>query len=91
MNKLALIILLSVIGNCIYAQDAIILTSGEQRSVLVKKVVLTTIEYVRFDNQQGAIYEVSKGDVRKIIYQNGVEEIFQEQGNIKSESALVLS
>jgi uncharacterized protein (TIGR02145 family) len=87
MNKIVLIIILSVIGSYINAQDIIVLISGEQRSVIVKKVGLTTVDYVRFDNQQGAIYEVSKGDVRKIIYQNGVEENFQEQSNIKSESA----
>jgi len=59
------------------AQDILTFRSGESKEVIVKKVGITTIEYLRFDNPEGAIYEVLKEDVFKIKYKNGVEDIFE--------------
>lgn len=81
MKKIVVLIVLSAIGYHISAQDVIFMNSGEQRSAIVKKVGVNTIEYVRYDNQSGAIYEVLKTDVSKIKYQNGVEDIFQPINN----------
>ena len=66
-------------ASLINAQDVIFMTSGEQRSVIVKKVGISTIEYVRYDNQSGALYEVLKDDVFKIVYENGVEDVFHTE------------
>lgn len=75
MRKYGLLLLLIVISCVVCSQDIIFLQSGEQKEVIVKKVGVSTIEYVRFDNQGGAMYEVLKSEVHKIRYQNGVEEV----------------
>ena len=66
------------------------MSSGEQRSVIVKKVGINTVEYVRYDDQSGATYEVSVEDVRKIKYQNGSEDSFQQIFNDQSVSKVAI-
>ena len=63
--RVLLLIVMVIIMPQIYSQDVIYMTSGEQRAVIVKKVGVNTIEYLRYDNPQGAIYEVSKVEVSK--------------------------
>jgi len=81
MKKIVFLIALFAFGYPVIAQDVIIRKTGEEKKVIVKKVGEVTIEYVRFDNQNGPIYEVSKVDVSKIKYQNGTEDIFQQDQN----------
>jgi uncharacterized protein (TIGR02145 family) len=81
MKRATITIFLIGILTIINAQDTLVMTSGEHHSVIVKKVGINTIEYVRFDNPSGALYEVLKTDVSKIIYQNGVEDIIQRPLN----------
>jgi uncharacterized protein (TIGR02145 family) len=82
MKKIVALILLSAIGIHLNAQDMLILRTGEKQSVVIKKVGLNTIEYVRFDSQRRPVYEVNKEDVHKIIYKNGVEDTFQPLNRI---------
>ena len=59
------------------AQDIIIFRTGEEKETIVKKVGISTVEYLRYDNPKGAIYEVLKVDVFMIKYENGVKDIFE--------------
>lgn len=77
MKKISYIFSFFALTFCIQAQDQIIMMTGEQKQAVVKKVGVNTIEFVRYDNQSGALYEINKSDVQKIIYQNGVEEVIQ--------------
>jgi len=70
-------ILALTIFTSLSAQDIIIFRSGEEKEVIVKKVGISTIEYLRYDNLGGAIYEVLKDDVFSIKYENGVKDIFE--------------
>jgi uncharacterized protein (TIGR02145 family) len=74
MKKMLVIIVLFVTSYPVNAQDVITMKSGEELQVKVKKIGLNTIEYVRFDNETGPMYEISKEDVSKIRYQNGIED-----------------
>lgn len=60
----------------VVAQDIVVLKTGEEVKTKVKKVGVTIIEYVRYDNQGGPVYEVLKDDIFKIKYANGVEDVF---------------
>ena len=77
MKKALLIIILTFLGIYINAQDMLIMKDGEKRIVLIKKVGLETIEYVRYDSKRNPMYEVNKNEVHKIIYHNGTEDVFQ--------------
>lgn len=83
MKKIILIIALSGFYVCLSAQDILILKSGEKQSVIIKKVGINTIEYVRFGSPKKPIYEINKTDVNKIIYKNGVEDIFQPLNKVE--------
>ncbi len=63
--------------SCAVAQDVVVFRTGEEKESIVKKVGITSIEYVRFDNPDGAIYEVLKDDVFMIQFENGVKEYFE--------------
>lgn len=60
------------------AQDIIVFRSGEEVSATVKKVGVTTIEYVKYNNPAGPTYEVLKSDVVQILYKNGTKDIFSK-------------
>lgn len=50
---------------------------GEKKEVIVKKVGISSVEYIRYDNQGGPVYEVPKGDLFMIEYENGVNDYFE--------------
>ena len=77
MKKYLITILVLTILTSLSAQDIIVFRSGEEKEVIVKKVGTSTIEYLRYDNLEGAIYEVLKDDILSIKYENGVEDIFK--------------
>ncbi len=58
------------------AQDKIFKSNGEVLDTKIRNVTSSSIVYVRYDNQGGPEYSISKNDVDKIKYQNGSEESF---------------
>lgn len=65
------------------AQDKIYKKDGGIIEAKVK-TVSTSIIYTRFDNQGGPEYTILKKDVSKIVYQNGVVDVFG--GDTKGEA-----
>lgn len=67
------------------AQDIVVYRTGEEKEAIVKKVGVTTIEYVRYDNKEGPLYEVLKDVLFMIQYENGVKDYFEpsKQEHIK--------
>jgi uncharacterized protein (TIGR02145 family) len=63
------------------AQDIIRLKTGNETHAIIKKVGVNTIEYVRFDNQNGPIYEILKEDISSIKYENGAEDYFETKNS----------
>lgn len=61
----------------VFSQDILYMKSGEERKAIVKYVSIDRIEYIRFDNQDGPIYELNKGDLLKIVYENGTVDYFE--------------
>lgn len=78
MKKLiiAQIILLILLPQIVFSQDKIVFKNGNKLEVTVTKVGLNIVEYKRFDNVSGPIYEVLKEDISSITYQNGVVDSF---------------
>lgn len=61
------------------AQDRIFFRDGRVTEAKVLTVFPETVEYVRFDNQSGPRYNISKDRLVQIVYENGVKDVFSEQ------------
>ena len=69
-------LLLLISSQFIFAQDLIMLKSGGETLAIIRKIGIITVEYVRYDNQGGPIYEILKEDIFSIKYENGTEDYF---------------
>jgi len=59
------------------AQDTIVFRIGEEQEVVLKKVGVDIIEYIRYDNQNGPTYETKKSQISLIKYANGASDNFE--------------
>ena len=81
-------LVLLISSQFIFAQDIILLKSGVKTHAIIRKVGVKTVEYVRYDNQGGPIYEILKEDIFNIKYENGTEDNFRAN-NIDMPSMIV--
>jgi|GEM_PF-3055276 len=63
------------------AQDLIRLKTGKETKAIIRKVGINTVEYVRFDNQDGPVYEILKKDILIIKYKNGTVDYFENNNS----------
>jgi hypothetical protein len=61
------------------AQDRIYIDNGKVIDAKVKEVNQRSIVYRRWDNQDGADYVLTRREVERIVYENGTEEVFEQQ------------
>ena len=71
-------VFIALIAIAAQAQDKIYKKDGTVLDSKVKSVGERTITYKRFDNQDGPEYSILKNDVAKIVYQNGITDVFEE-------------
>lgn len=62
----------------LFAQDKVILKSGDEFNAKIIKIGLDMVKYKKWTNLEGPIYSVSKSDIFKITYQNGEHERFKD-------------
>ncbi|MBZ0097457.1 MAG: hypothetical protein K8F30_00155 [Taibaiella sp.] len=58
------------------AQDKLYKKNGDMIEVNVTEVTTRTVSYKKADNAAGPTYTIAKGDVAKIVYENGSEDVF---------------
>jgi hypothetical protein len=64
-------------GNAyLFAQDTMILQTGEELQVIVKEVGVETIWYKKLANPDGPDYSIPRADVFMIKYENGTQDVF---------------
>lgn len=63
----------------LYAQDRIYKKNGEVIESKVKEINAKTIVFKKWNNLDGPDYSIPKNDANKIVFQNGVEEIFSTE------------
>jgi len=73
-----LTVCIALIAIATHAQDKIYKKDGTVLDSKVKSVGERTIVYKRFDNQDGPEYSILKNEVTKIVYQNGITDVFEE-------------
>ncbi len=62
----------------LFAQDNIVLRSGEEIKAKVEEVGIAEIKYRKSDNLTGPLYTIRKGEVLLINYQNGTKDVFSQ-------------
>jgi hypothetical protein len=82
--KNTLLFFLSLIGFNSLAQDKIYLKNGEKIEAKIIKVTEEKIEYKKFNNQNGPLFEISVDKTQLVVYENGESQIFQETKSNKN-------
>lgn len=80
--KKILIALLLIIGVNLIAQDKIYLKNGEKIEAKIIKVTEEKIEYKKFNNQDGPLFEISLNKMQLVVYENGESQIFDNTESI---------
>jgi hypothetical protein len=78
MKIISYILFFLFFGTAAKAQDLIILRDGTEIKSLVAEVLESQIKYKKFDNKLGPTYSVAKNKVSMIRYENGTQDVFNE-------------
>ena len=83
--KTALLILALMIQSAIVVsgQDVIILNNKEKIDGKVTEVQLDVVKYKKASNINGPVYSILKSEIFLVIYENGVQESFDEEASTK--------
>lgn len=81
MKRILLLLVISMTGNFIFAQDIIIKRDGDEIVSKVLEITIETIKYKGFENPEGPIRNILISDVFMIIYENGKREKFTVDKN----------
>lgn len=73
--KRLLLFLLLLLGGTAHAQDVLTKVNGEELQVKVLEITPYEIKYKRFDNLDGPLIILRRGDVFMIKYANGTKEV----------------
>ena len=79
LKTIVLFVLAFCFCSASFAQDKIYKRDGEVIQAKIKSIGIKTVTYTRFDNQSGPEYTIVKNLVERIVYQNGVEDVFDEK------------
>jgi len=79
MKKIALLVIVLLLGLNCFAQDVIVTKDGKRIDAVISEVDLDVVKYKRFDNQSGPTISIKKSDIVSIVYQSGGVEVFDEK------------
>lgn len=71
------IVINGLVSQPAYSQDTIVERSGEKIQARVLEIGPENITYKKFTNLSGPSYVILKTDVKRIIYENGSEDVFE--------------
>lgn len=63
----------------VYSQDKIYLKNGEKIEAKIIKVTEEKIEYKKFNNLNGPVFEISVDKTQLVIYENGESQILSDE------------
>jgi len=76
VKRFIFLVTFALFGVFVFAQDIIMLKTGDDIEALIEKVGAEEIEYKKWDNQTGPVYVIKKSDVFMIKYRNGSKDLF---------------
>jgi hypothetical protein len=77
MKTLIITLIIGCFASLSYAQDVLIRRNGDEIATKVLEITLSEIKYKRFDNLEGPTISILKSNVFLIKYENGTQEVFQ--------------
>lgn len=76
--KCKIIISIMFLANLTFAQDMIILKTGDEIKSKVLEITPDIVKYKKWDNQDGPTYSSNKSEIFMIKYSNGTKDIFKD-------------
>lgn len=76
MKRLFFTLVSILITSICFAQDIIVQKDGSTIQAKILKVTQSSVEYKKFDNQNGPTYTISTKDLQCINYENGTKDTF---------------
>ncbi len=73
-----LLFLLGGMGVGVFAQDVIILKTGDEVKAVVSEIGLDVVKYKKAENLNGPLYTLEKAKIFMIKYENGTKDVFTE-------------
>jgi hypothetical protein len=73
---ISIFVILLFASSFAFSQDEIFFNSGDRVNAKVMEISKNQVKYKKFSNLDGPLVIVNKKDVKKIIYQNGEEDVF---------------
>ncbi len=86
MKSLMMLSISFVFTFSVFAQDNIVLKSGEEIKAKVQEVGISEVKYKKADNPNGPLYTTDKGQVLMIKYENGSKDVFGSSTNTSSDN-----
>jgi len=74
--KCTIFLSIMVLANLTFAQDVIILKTGDEIKSKVLEITPDLVKYKKWENHEGPAYSVYKSDVFMIKYANGTKDVF---------------
>ena len=69
-----------------FAQDIIVLKTGDEIKAIVQEIGIETVKYKKYTNPDGPAYTIPKSDIFMVKYESGAKDVFTE-GSEKTESS----
>ena len=81
MNRFFILALIAALSgsSALYAQDIITLKNGEKLRATDIRINLTDVFFKMYDYPQGETWRIDKENISTIVYENGLQTIFNEQ------------
>ena len=81
MKRLLIIVVLSLPGLTVGAQDLIVRRDGQSVKAKITEVNPDNVRYKRFDNLEGPTFTILLSDIQSITYENGTTDSITGNSN----------
>ena len=85
--RVVLFIGLWVISHSVFAQDVIVLKTGDEIKAIIQEVGTETIKYKKYTNADGPTYTMLRSDIFMLKYQSGEKDVFSPDDKEETQSA----
>jgi hypothetical protein len=85
MKKIIFTVLFLIVTLSIQAQDTIVKINGDKILAKILEVSSSTIKFQKISNLTGPTYSLSIDELKEILYENGVVEVFEKDIKVTSE------
>jgi hypothetical protein len=82
--KCTIFLSIMFLANLTFAQDMIILKTGDEIKSKVLEITPDLVKYTKWENQEGPSYSTNKSDIFMIKYANGTKDVFNTVSSLNT-------